>query len=104
MTDMSMERHGALRGLTTNVVTHDCAVLGMQHALVALRDRGAVDEAGGLIATFAESQSGRFIESAVDVQPDETGYTVVASSYRDASFISRGAANRHTWSGRKVGR
>jgi 2-methylisocitrate lyase-like PEP mutase family enzyme len=32
------------------------AVLGMQHALVALRDRGAVDEAGGLLATFAERQ------------------------------------------------
>jgi hypothetical protein len=42
-------------------------------------------------------ESGRFIESAVVVHPDETGNTVVASSYRDAGFISRGAANRHAW-------
>jgi len=32
------------------------AVLGMQHALATLRDQGAVDEEGGLLATFAERQ------------------------------------------------
>ena len=40
-------------------------------------------------------ESGRVIESAVVVRSDETGNTVVATSYRDAGFISRGAANRH---------
>ena len=42
-------------------------------------------------------ESGRVIESAVVVRSDETGNTVVATSYRDAGFISRGAANRHAW-------
>ena len=32
------------------------AVLGIQHALTALRDHGAVDEASGLLASFAERQ------------------------------------------------
>jgi hypothetical protein len=46
--------------------------------------------------------SGRFIETAVVVRPDETGNTVVASSYRNAGFISRGAANRHAWGWAKM--
>lgn len=42
-------------------------------------------------------ESGKFIETALVVHPDETGNTVVASSYRYAGFISRGAAIRHAY-------